>query len=246
MGKSIKSTIIFLFLPFVFFSQVNKESLYYDWFDKAIGQNHTSLYNGKQYFDKEKSVLFEGKHVYFKTDKFLKGNVVYDNQSYYNLDLQYNLEFDDIIVSLKSKGVVSLFKLIKDKVSEFTINEHRFLRLEDFIKSETDVKGFVELLYNNKSIFLVKKYKKVRRNKVKQLGRKRHLYYYFVGSHKYGVLKDEIYYSVNSKSDVVKLFPNLKKQISNYYYENWRLRKNKPDSFMKGLFENVINSSISN
>ncbi len=53
------------------------------------------------------------------------------------------------------------------------------------------------------------------------------------------------YKRINSKSDIIKLFPDLRKEINNYYHENWRLRKSQPDRFMKMLFSKVIVSSLS-
>ena len=238
---------MFFFLPAVFFAQVtNEERDYYNWFDQTIGQDHLGLYNGKQYIDTDKNVLYDNeKHAYFKSSDFLKGNLIYDNQTYYNSYMQYNLETDDLVISLKSDRADSVIKLIKDKVDKFDIDGHKFIKIKGFSEKPKGINGFHEVLLENTSLRLLKRHEKNRQKKVKQLGRRRHLYYLFMSSNNYGVLMGSDYKRINSKSDIIKLFPDLRKEINNYYHENWRLRKSQPDRFMRMLFSKVIVSSLS-
>ncbi|WP_299438895.1 hypothetical protein [uncultured Aquimarina sp.] len=248
MGHNTKfKFIVFFFLPAVFFAQVTDEERdYYNWFDQTIGQDHIGLYNGKQYIDTDKNVLYDNeKHAYFKSNEFLKGNLTYDNQAYYNSYMQYNLETDDLVISLKSERAVSVFKLIRDKVDKFDIDGHTFIKIIGFSENSEVINGFQEVLLENASFTLLKRHKKNRQKKIKQLGRRRHLYYLFLSSNNYGILMGREYKKINSKSDIIKLFPNLKKEINSYYHENWRLRKSQPDRFIKMLFSKVIVSSLS-
>lgn len=235
--------VFFVFPAFLFAQDTEEESNYYNWFDQVIGQDHLGLHNGKQYVDRDKNVLFDNKHAYFKTTEFLKGSVVYDGQTYYDADMQYNLETDDLVVGLKSKERASVFKLIREKIDGFVIDGHRFVSINNFEEDNKVINGFQEIMLENTSFTLLKRHKKNRTKKIKQKGRRRHLYYAFLGSYSYGVLIDKVYTIIDSKSDVVKLFPTLKKEINNYYGKNWRLRKSQPDRFVKGLFETVITPS---
>lgn len=248
MGYNTKCNfIVFFFLPVIFFAQgTNEEEDYYNWFDQAIGQDHLGLYNGKQYLDVDKGVLFDAeRHAYFKSSDFLKGNLTYDNQVYYDAYMQYNLETDDLVISLKTERAVSVFKLIRSKIDKFDIDGHKFIKILGFSEDSKVTNGFQEVLLENTSFSLLKRHKKNRSKKIKQLERRRHLYYLFSSSNDYGILMNGVYKKLNSKSDIIKLFPNQRKEISNYYQENWRLRKSQPDRFIKGLFSKVIVSSLS-
>lgn len=242
--RIIYSCIIFFFLSFLSFAQDEQD--YYNWFDQTIGQDHLNVYNGKQYLDPDKGVLFDlEKHAYFKSNKFLKGNVVYDNQSYYNTYMQYNLDTEELVISLKSKSATSVFKLITDKINSFDIDGHKFVKVNGFVEKSKVVDGFQEILLENIHFTLLKRHRKNREKKVKQLGRKRHLYFLFLSSNYYGILIEGAYKKINSKSDIIALFPELKKEIKSYYSENWRLRKSQPDRFIKALFSKVIVASLS-
>ncbi len=243
MGKINKSTIVFLFLPFVFLGQAQKEEItYYNWFDNVIGQEHTGLYNGKQYVNLDINRVFGEKHAFFLSDKVLKGSITYDGQTYYGVDMKYNLETDKLLVALKPGAVASILQLIRDKVDEFTINDYKFIRIDGFTENNTVINGFHEILLQNASYQLLKRHKKTKRKRLENLGGNK-LYSEFLSANKYVLFADGNYRSIKSKTDIIKIYPALKKEINQFYNKNKALRKSKPDRFIQRLFEKVIRQS---
>lgn len=237
---------LFILLNFLFsnisYSQDNLDlDKYLTWYDKQLGIENTHLLNGKQYFDKDKIVLYENKHAYFLTDKFFKGTVDYNDQIYTDIKLQYNLELDALIINLNINEKSLVLKLIKSNIQSFTIDQRKFLNVNSLSDKNTlSDPGFMELLYTKNDIFLLKKYEKSRRTKIKQSGRRRHSFVYFMEKTKYFVLKERIVYKADSKSELLDAFPRYKEEIKSFYKLNWKLKQKYPDIFMKNLFEKVI------
>ncbi|WP_299313665.1 hypothetical protein [uncultured Aquimarina sp.] len=243
MGKTTKNTIVFLFLPFIFFSQVKeKENLYYNWFDQVVGQEHTGLYNGKQYVNLDVNRIYKGKHSFFLSDDAVTGSISYDGQVYYNVDMKYNLETDNVLVALKPGAVASILELIRDKVDRFTIEDYSFIRIDGFEENNTLVNGFHQVLLENTSYSLLKRHKKIRRKKIGNVGDNK-LYFEFVSKNAYVLFADGHYRRIKSKGDIMKMYPALKKVINQFYIKNKTLKKSNPDGFMQRLFKNIIKES---
>ena len=241
--RSIPKTLLlvsFLFLKFIYSQDKLDTKDYLDWFDNQIGKGNIALLNGKQYFDEDKSVLFENRHAYFLKDKFIKGNVIYNNQPYYNINLHYNIAIDELILNLIVDDRSLVFQLIKDNIQSFTIGEHEFLNLDKLSTSNDFLAlGFVELLYKKENLLLIKKYKKSRRTKIKQSGRQRHSFVYFIQKSSYMVIKGDKLYEADSKSELIEAFPLLKNDIKEFFKNNWKLNNSYPDIFMENLFEKL-------
>ncbi len=239
-----KNYIIFLLLPFVFFGQDSTmESEYYDWFDEVLGKEHTGLYNGKQYVDLDVNKIHENKNAFFLSDKVMIGSVMYDGQTYHNIGMKYNLEKDILLATLKSGTTVSIIQLIRDKIDEFKIEGHRFVRIANVLDDNTSINGFYEVLLEDSSFSLLKKNKKNRRKHI-QAGRL--LSYEFISANSYILLMNKKYKKITTtRADIIKIFPEYKKEIKQFYEAYKRLRKSEPDKFMQRLFKSVINSSLS-
>lgn len=243
MGKTTKNTIVFLFLPFIFFSQVKeKENLYYNWFDQVIGQEHTGLYNGKQYVNLDVNRIYKGKHSFFLTDKVVTGSILYDGQIYYDVDMKYNLETDNLLIALKPGAVASILQLIRDKVDRFTIEDYTFIRIDGFKENNTLVNGFHQVLLKNTAYSLLKRHQKIRRKKIGNVGDNK-LYFEFVSKNTYVLFADGHYKRIKSKGDVIKMYPTLKKAINQFYIKNKTLKNSNSDRFMQRLFETIIKQS---
>ncbi|WP_299248042.1 hypothetical protein [uncultured Aquimarina sp.] len=243
MGKSSKCTIVLLFLPFVFFSQVKEnENLYYNWFDQVVGQEHTGLYNGKQYVNLDVNRIYEGRHSFFLTDDVVTGSILYDNQVYYDVDMKYNLETDNLLIALKSGAVTSILELIRDKVDRFTIEDYSFIRIDGFEENNSVINGFHQVLLKNDTYSLLKRYQKIRRKKIGNVGDNK-LYFEFITKNTYVLFANGHYKRINSKGDVIKMYPTLKKAINQFYIKNRTLKKSNSDRFMQRLFETIIKQS---
>ena len=243
--KEIKksSAIVFLLAPFIFFGQAEQnENFNYNWFDSIIAQKHTGLYNGKQYVDTDINKIYDNKHAYFLSDKELVGTLIYDGQIYYDIPMKYNLENDKLIVTLKSGTSLTILQLISDKISEFTIDNYRFVRIKGGAGDNVWINGFYRALLEKPSFSLLKKHKKIRK---KRLEGNKEVLYQFVNDDGYVLLNGQNYNKISSKGDIIKIYPSLKKEINLFYKDNKRLKKSQPDGFIQRLFEKISQSLLS-
>ncbi|MBQ4821841.1 hypothetical protein [Aquimarina sp. MMG016] len=243
--KKAKMLLLFLCLPLLFFGQQKNESEYYNWFDTIIGKEHTGLYNGKQYVDLDINKILNNKHAFFFSDEVLTGSVIYDGQPYYNVGIKYNLEQDKLLIALKPGSSASVMQLIYDKVEEFTINDYRFIRVEN-IDKKNYTNGFHQVLLDDNEILLLKKHTKSKIKSADDLeGNKQ--YYEYRSKSKYVLYFDQDYKGdIKSKTDIITIFPELKKEIKQFYKAHKLLRRKNPDAFMKKIFAEIINPSSKN
>ncbi|GAA4276154.1 hypothetical protein [Aquimarina mytili] len=243
--QNIKSTLAFLVLPFLFYGQANNEEIaYYNWFDRMLGEEYTGLYNGKQYIDPDINKIFENKHSFFLSDKVLSGSITYNGQTYYNLGIKYNLETEQVIVTLKPGAVTSVIQLIADKITSFYIEDYKFVRLDNTLNSKHPISGFFQIITEHPHFILYKKNKKNRKERLEDIGGSK-IYYEFTTKSQYILFMDKAYHEVNSKDDFISIFPETKQEIKSFYSTQKKIRKSDPDAFMKQLLEDVIYRSIS-
>ncbi len=241
ISSKLKKYLVVLMLPLLSFSQdKNAESSYYNWFDNVLGIEHTGLYNGKQYVDLDINRIYDDKNAFFLSDKVMIGSVTYDGQTFYNQEMKYNLETDILLVTLKSSSSASIIQLINDKIDEFLIEGFRFIKIVDVFQDNTAINGFYEVLEEGASYALYKKHKKNRQKKI-QAGTL--VSYKFLSDNSYMLFVNENYHKITSKSEILKMYPEYKKEIKEYYNAYKALKKSDPDMFMKGLFKRIINSS---
>ncbi|AXT60217.1 hypothetical protein D1816_07590 [Aquimarina sp. AD10] len=237
--NNIKSFSVFFMLPFIFFAQLKEESAYYNWFDTVIGQEHTGLYNGRQYIDSYINKIYENKHPFFHLDKVYKGSVTYSGQTYYDVGMKYNLNSDHLLITLKPGAMVSVLQLVHHNIQEFTIDGSRFIRIDKDIYKDVPQSKFFEVLLENPSFSLIKSHRKKKKERIENVGGNK-LYYEFVSVNKYILLSKGKSEVISSKYDLFNIYPIAKKEIKQFYVKNKRLRKSQPDRFMQRLFEKII------
>lgn len=232
----------------LFFSQTSSElNNYYTWFDWVIGEGNTSLYNGTNYI--EKYITEKDNHKFFLLNEYTSGNLVYNNQAYYNIYMKYDLYEDDLIVKLPNESFHLFIKLIKEKVDEFTIKrsdysskEHRFISNSKFKNNNGELPvGFYEVIEETSSIILLQKHHKSRTKYIESLNS----YSKFSESNYFAILFKNNYYKIDSKKDLINLFPDFKKNISTFYRKEWKLFKTNKEVFFTSLV-NEISTLIAN
>ncbi len=217
-------------------SQTNSDRINnYNWFDSKIGIENTGIYNGIIY--KEKFRTENGNHKYYLTSQFINGNIIYNGQPYYNVEMKYDIYEDNLIIKLHDESEYSIIQLINDKVDEFSINNHKFLKIsekhENFFNEA--ISGFYEISYQSKHLKLLKKHIKSRKERI--VGN--FVYSQFKDESEYFIFFNDGYYKINSKKYLIKLFPELKKNINNFYNFNKPLHKLDQDTFMTNLIEHI-------
>ncbi|MCF8364854.1 MAG: hypothetical protein K9H16_03680 [Bacteroidales bacterium] len=146
--------LIILFLSLNTNAQINQELS--DLKEYALQQYGTSnfLVNGWKYFPDH----FNAKgNPYFDDQDWTSGSLVNSGgETFRNLNLRYNLEMDELVLSQVLKNGIPVFVLLnKDFVVSFTLGSHKFVKAES-IPSDPQLKGYVEEIFSGKINFYVK------------------------------------------------------------------------------------------
>jgi hypothetical protein len=232
-SQKLLSPIVILFLFYTcntFCQTTSDKENYYIWFDGIVGVENSGLFDGLRY--KEHYLTQNNNHKFFISQQFLKGNITYDNQPYYAIELKYDIYENDIIVNLEGQSGKSILKLNSDRIDNFTVNGITFHRI---ITKNSELNGFYTVLYQNSNITSYKSYRK----SVKKYIYKKNVYYQFTDFSDYLLKVDSNFYAIQSKSDLIKIFPFYKNEINFYYNNNHKLQKSDYDLFLKQLIQNI-------
>ncbi|MCV9926682.1 hypothetical protein OIU83_03430 [Flavobacterium sp. LS1R49] len=228
---------LFLNIPNLY-SQTNKEATINNWFDNTVGKENMGLNNGPLYQDTYKTI--GDNNMYYIANKFTKGSVNYDGQMYYDVNIKYNTHKDELILNPYGESEYIAITLIRDKTDSFSINGKNFIKLNKNISSLPQLTtGYYELNTIREGFIFYTKHHKDAEKRINDFG----LYYNFSENDSYFIFYKNTYYSVNSKNDILKIFPNQKKQINDFYVMNREMRKSDNNQFMVNLFK-YINSSL--
>lgn len=181
-------------------------------FNDEIGRQ-SWLYNGPAY-DLGKRIIQGNPNFLDTTVADKEGIVVYYGFSYKNVPLVYDIRNDLLVTVLHDD--ISRYCLLNEKVSEFTIFSHRFIRVNpDTIGSKIIKPGFYDEIYNGKLQVLVKPTKII--HVVKGIMSPDDYYepktYYFLK-------KNGIYHAIASEGDILDLLADHKKELKKYIRDN--------------------------
>ncbi|PCJ94937.1 MAG: hypothetical protein COA50_11180 [Flavobacteriaceae bacterium] len=239
MKKNCHAILIaFLFsciFPKTIYCQDNQnQAQYYNWFDELVGVENTELYNGIVYVEKYRTI--NSKTKFFNSPSFLQGSITYYGQKFYGLQIKYDVFEDQILLKLEDRLGGNTIQLFKNRITDFRIDGHEFIRIEEKLGKKLVISGFHEVAFEGPLFTLFIKHKK------KDFDRKdrRSLYYEFINSKNgYLLWYNNSYAVIDSKKDVSTIFPELKREIDNFYSIARSLRNSDLDSFMKSLMKRV-------
>lgn len=200
--------ILFSYSLSVNSQSIDNEMDYLNWFDQLIGIENTQLSYGIVY--REKYNVINEKHKFFLSSNFLKGYVMYDGESYYGVEMKYDIFEDEIL--LKLNGILLLDK---GKIDNFTINEQKFTKISDEFSKKNGIIGFYEIPLNTPLFKILIKHKK---KKVKRVGNK-NIYFEFSTENQFFLFCNDAYYPIKNSKNLVKVFPEFKNEINNYSKE---------------------------
>ncbi|MBG6234987.1 hypothetical protein IWX76_001555 [Pedobacter sp. CAN_A7] len=172
-------------------------------FEKSIGQQ-SGVYNGRDFEFYHPSI--EGSAFFQDATFFTNGTIHYDGFVYRNVPLMYDMH-KDLVVSLFHDGF-SKYSFISEKVSEFDMLGHHFVRIVQNSAGTSLNSGFYDQVYNGKLKILVK-----RSRELKEESSIQELKNVFRDHNKYYLKKDQQYYNVGSKKAFMKLFKERKSQL---------------------------------
>lgn len=183
-------------------------------FDEIIGLENTKLYNGKRYYSIYKSS--EENHNFFTSPNFIKGNINYDGDSFFNVNLKYDTYNDELIFKPNGdKGFINI-ELIQNKITSFKLRDHHFINSKDLKENNNLVNGYLEIIYNTPTLKLFVKRKKVVTERIKQ----NKLVYLFSNEPSFYLTHDAVLSEIKSSKTFKKIFPNLGKELKTEIKEN--------------------------
>ncbi|APS37995.1 MULTISPECIES: hypothetical protein [Salegentibacter] len=230
-------SIVLLSTNFSVFSQEYREE--FKNFDELVNIENTNLLYGKEYVEQHATI--NNKHKFFQTSGFLNGDVVYSGETYYDLDLKYNIFEDLLVVRVKKENGDVTYQLFKNRINRFRIGGRNFISISP--KKNNKIQGFFEIISESASLKLLKNHRK----KLKKILTSDFTYFEFEPEPaQYAVAISEKYFQLESQSEWINVFPEHKEKIESFFSSNRALKESDPDSFMLRLFSEISESYKSN
>ena len=206
----------------------------YAWFDSMIGPNNLGIFKGVAYNNEFR--VISDRHQFFKKMNFIEGSVVFDQQSYFNLQLRYDVYNDNL--QIINADVLGLPPIILDnnKVEAFQIGEYLFENIDHHVIKEDNLSGMVQVIVPNDSLTLYKKHHKKPLKKTDET----RIYYEFKNSHRYYVWYKNRSYSVKKASDLTTIFPIYRKHLKRIHEKYVVLKKTNSDAYMKSVVSDLL------
>lgn len=236
----LKKSRLLLIVLFVFsyhnsHSQDNQNLDVYNWFDALIGKENLAINNGS--IHKNYDTPLEGKHRYFDSGNFIEGVLNYEGQTYFNTLLKYDIFEDKLIFNPDKESNYIDINLIYEKVDSFFIYNKKFVKIDSKAIENSKSGYYEEITIGKKLLLYIKHYKESRK-----IISGDYSVTDFTLYHDFLIKKDKTLHSINSKNEILKLFPSLKKKI-NSFYESYKPLENKEtkDIFIKKLMFYIAN-----
>ncbi len=161
------------------------------------------LYNGKEFIAYHRDL--EG-HAFFVDDELHPGTVIYDGMKFENVNLQYDLVRDDLVI--QHFDVFFKLVLIPDKVHSFTVNGHNFKRvIRDSLNPIPQGTGYYDFLHEGNIELIAKRTKTIEETVTDRIIRRvteKNFYY---------ILKDGVYHSVRSQKALLGILKDRSREI---------------------------------
>ena len=207
------------------------EKAHYNWFDTTTGMETSNLMEGTLVV--EKYATLDGYHKFYTSNDYVNGHIVFDGETYFDVDLKYDLYEDELLLPLRSTSKALMLKLVKERVGQFEIDGRIFVRLGPWEDNKDEVSGFFEVLAKTAFFTLLKKHKKEGYTNFKR----NMVLYKFVKKDQYYIEKGGKLYKVKNKRDIIKIFPESKTHLNQLPLEP--LRKSNMDAYLVKLMDVV-------
>jgi hypothetical protein len=232
------STVIFILLLISInsFSQTNEKKEISNYFDKIVGEENLDINNGKIHIDPY-NLKNGNNNNYYLNKNFANGSVFYDNQLYENILIKYDIYKDQLVKSF-GDNIKFGITLINEKTDYFLIEDKKFVNIDKKYKYPKAVTGFFEEKYSGKNISLYIKHFKT----VKEVIIETTLYAEFKAYSDYQLLYNSKFTTVNTQKEILTIFPQLKKEIKDYYKKNKILEETNPYQFKADLIKIIDNN----
>lgn len=225
---------LLVFLIAFSFQAHSQQANMHTWFDAAITLQNTGLYSGKEYIDVDRAT--PENHKFFESPKFTSGSLVYHDQPYFNVALKYDVYNDVLVINLPQDVSEISFQPVKQFVSNFKIDTHKFININTVTDDQDIDPGFYEELFRVGDIALLKKH---RMSKSTKMTDRVSFNQYKKAKSDYFVKKGETYEKVKSKRDIARLFPEYKDQINAINKLGNEKDETKIDAYYLSVIQNI-------
>jgi len=195
--------ILFLLFVFLFFAAFQTKLKAQQSENKYI--NASYLYNGVEYLGHPPKI--QGSPFFLDTE-YNSGNIVYNGIFYDRLNLKYDVVTDQLVTRYIDGS--SEMSFLSGFVSKFSIQGFKFVYLPT--NTFGDVKtspGYFQELVDGKASFFIK-----RKKNLKETPGVRDITSEFVTADEFFILKDGNLHRVSSKSSVLNVFKDKKKELN--------------------------------
>ncbi|TDP03781.1 hypothetical protein [Flavobacterium sp. 245] len=215
-------------------SQSVKEIETFNWFDKNAGIESLDIKNGRAHLNFDKTI--DNQHRYYGPDEFKKGSVRYNSQNYFDLFLKYDIYADELVLRPYDEQNNTKINLIKSEVANFKIGSETFVNLKEL--NNTAFKGgyYEEITINSNQVLYIKYYKEKKKNVKEEFN-----LIEYIPRYEFVLWKENKFNLINDKNAIIKLFPESKRKINDFYLMNRSLRKENTALFMKNLMKFINN-----
>ena len=211
-------------------SQNNSGTSLYKWYDESVGKENSEINNGQLFLNYYKTN--NNTHSYLNSETFEKRSLVYENQTFNDVVLNYDIFKDNLL--LKPNGINDrrIVILIPQKIQSFTFSGRSFVNLSAKPNATTDfIKGFYEENFIGENFtFYIKHSKEMR--EVTSEGK---IYDDFKNKNSFVIAFKNKFYPIDSKRNLTDIFPEVKNTIEDYYLSNDKIEASDKTQFMESL-----------
>jgi hypothetical protein len=171
---------------------------------------HPQLYNGPEYVDYARRYNERIGHQFFLAPDKQPGSVYYNDHYFKHLRLAYDVVLDQLVLQHPTSPLT--LRLANEQVRSFSINGHRFVRLQaDSSAGGVIATGYYELLADGRVQVLARRAKRLREQLSQRL-----INAEFVSVDRFFIQKGGTYYAVSGKSAVTKLLADHAKEVQQF------------------------------
>lgn len=209
------------------------------YFDQRLGCENLEINNGTVHVNEFR--VSNNKHRYYPNDIFEKGNITYNSQQYFDIAIKYDIYNDILVYKPQNSNIISI-NLIKEKATSFTINNKKFVYIDHLLYPLSPIKtGYYEECVSGKSFIFYIRHHRNRREIIKGSS----IYNEFDDNYEYYIKSESTFNRINSKKDILKIFPELKQKINDLYSAYDKLKKTNETAFYEKLMT-YLNNTIEN
>lgn len=189
-------------------------------------EKQSRLYNGIEH--QGYSFKIKG-HAYFLQKEMTKGTLVYDELEFANVSIMYDLLKEQVIIQHNNN--FSKVGLVSEKVKEFTLYNHHFIRLViDSASHSPLTTGFYDEVYKGHLNVLIRRTKWIEETVKDELERE------FISLDLFYIQKAGTYYPIRNYKGLMAVLKDRSKEIKQYLRRNRiKYRKGPENAIVKAV-----------